>query len=216
MAYRILLADDDRLAAASLRILIERDENYHVAGLAQSADEAAALFRQEKPDVALLDIRMGDTNGIDAAETILAEFPDACILFLTTFKDAEYIRRALRLGVHGYLLKQNYEGIVPALDAALAGQAVYGSEILASVPQALSGDLSASKREQLSRQGLTERECDAVEYVAQGMNNKEIAAALFLSEGTVRNLISLSLDKLDVRDRTQLAIYYLQLPGETS
>lgn len=214
MSYRILLADDDVLAAQSLRILIERTSDYQVVGSAQTATEAVELYRKEQPDAALLDIRMGESNGIDAAEIILQEYPEARILFLTTFKDAEYIRRALRLGVQGYLLKQNYEGIIPALNAALAGQSVYGTEILARAPQAINEDVSRVKREYLMGKGLTERECDAVEYVAQGMNNKEIAAALFLSEGTVRNLVSLSLDKLNVRDRTQLAIYYLQLAGD--
>lgn len=214
MSYRILLADDDVLAAQSLRILIERTSDYQVVGSAQTATEAVELYRKEQPDAALLDIRMGESNGIDAAEIILQEYPEARILFLTTFKDAEYIRRALRLGVQGYLLKQNYEGIIPALNAALAGQSVYGTEILARAPQAINEEVSRVKREYLMGKGLTERECDAVEYVAQGMNNKEIAAALFLSEGTVRNLVSLSLDKLNVRDRTQLAIYYLQLAGD--
>lgn len=214
MSYRILLADDDVLAAQSLRILIERTSDYQVVGSAQTATEAVELYRKEQPDAALFDIRMGESNGIDAAEIILQEYPEARILFLTTFKDAEYIRRALRLGVQGYLLKQNYEGIIPALNAALAGQSVYGTEILARAPQAINEDVSRVKREYLMGKGLTERECDAVEYVAQGMNNKEIAAALFLSEGTVRNLVSLSLDKLNVRDRTQLAIYYLQLAGD--
>lgn len=212
---RILLADDDRLAANALRVLIEQDERYEVVAVGASATEAVELYRQEKPDVALLDIRMGEESGIDAAEAILAEDGEARILFLTTFQDAEYIRRALRLGVQGYLLKQNYEGIIPALNAALAGQTVYGSEIMAKAPQLLADLEGGSRREHLQAAGLTTRECEITELVSQGMNNKEIAATLFLSEGTVRNLISVSLEKLGLRDRTQLAIHYLQLGSDT-
>ena len=139
-----------------------------------------------------------------AAATILATAPTAKILFLPTFSDDEYIVRALRLGAKGYLLKQDFESIVPALHAVYGGQNVFGSEVVKKIPDIL----SSPKEPDVSELPLNEKEIEIMKLVAEGLNNKEIAQSLFLSEGTVRNYLSSTLEKLNLRDRTQLAIYY--------
>jgi DNA-binding NarL/FixJ family response regulator len=131
-------------------------------------------------------------------------FPDARILFLTTFSDNEYIVKALLIGAKGYLIKQDAEAIAPALGAVMSGQSVFGGEVVAKLPSFLAGQ----GRRGLSGYDVNERELEIIEQVAKGFNNKEIADTLFLSEGTVRNYISVILEKLQLRDRTQLAVLY--------
>ena len=152
-----------------------------------------------------MDIRMGEKTGIDAGKRIVANNPDAKILFLTTFADNEYIIEALKLGAKGYLLKQNFESIIPSVKAVYSGQNVYGEEIVAKLSY-VSG--KEGKKNPLEEYDLTDRERDIIEKVADGLSNREIAEELFLGEGTVRNYLSIILEKLNLRDRTQLAIFY--------
>ena len=143
-------------------------------------------------------------TGLEAGEMILKKHPDAKILYLTTFADDEYILKAVRTGAKGYILKQDFQGIIPALQAVMNGQTVYGEKIMGRLP-----DIMYS-RNGFSYDGadISEREQEIIELVAQGLSNKEISAQLYLSEGTVRNYISTILEKLCLRDRTQLAVFY--------
>ena len=166
-----------------------------------------ALYKEHTPDILLMDIRMEGMNGLDAAATILAKDPSAKILFLTTFSDDEYVVNALKCGAKGYILKQDFEGIVPALQAVYSGQSVFGGEIVNKLPSIQAAD---SKAEKFAEKGITEKEFEIIELVAKGLSNREIAEQLFLSEGTVRNYLSNVLDKLELRDRTQLVVYYYQ------
>ncbi|MBV7390751.1 MULTISPECIES: response regulator transcription factor [Enterococcus] len=203
---RVVVVDDDRLVTESLKTILEASGEIKVVATGQSASEAVTLYLKEKPDVLLSDIRMGDSTGITAAKEILQQDTAAIILLLTTFSDDEYIREALSLGVKGYLIKQNLAAIVPAIKAVYNGQSVFGSEIAGK----LSEVLQQQPQKKAATFQLSEREEAILLEVARGKNNKEIAKALFLSEGTVRNYISQLLDKLAVRDRTQLAIFYYQ------
>ena len=119
---RVVLADDDTLAAVSLKTILEAENGIVVVGMGSHGGEAADLYEKEKPDILLMDIRMETVSGIEAAKQVLSRHPEAKIIFLTTFSDDEYIIQALGMGVKGYLLKQNFEGIVPALKAVLGGQ----------------------------------------------------------------------------------------------
>lgn len=206
---KVLLADDDLLICMSLRIIIEAGGDLAVVGTATDGASAAALYEQLQPDVVLLDIRMKPTDGLQAGEKILAHNPRARLLFLTTFSDDTYIIRALRMGACGYILKQNFSCIVPAIKAVHAGQQVFGDDIMARIPALVSDPQNPD----LIAFGLSEREIELIRLVAEGMNNKEIAAHLYLSEGTVRNQISVVLEKLDLRDRTQLAVFYYKQQG---
>lgn len=199
---RVLLMDDDELVLSSLKSIMEYNQ-IEVAGIGKDGKEALKLYRQTQPDIILTDIRMKEMDGILAAQEVLAEFPEAKILLLTTFEDEEYISKALRIGCKGYILKQNISHIIPALQAAYAGSMVFDEEIISKIKNGSSAEDEVPKIPELS-----EREDAILKAVAEGMNNKEIAGQLYLSEGTVRNYISELLAKLEVRDRTQLAIYY--------
>ncbi|MCM1083373.1 MAG: response regulator transcription factor [Clostridium sp.] len=201
---RVILVDDDALVAVSLKTILEANEEIEVTATGHSGEEAIKLYGQYKPDVLLMDIRMTGMSGLEAGETILAGYNDAKILYLTTFMDDEYIVKALNIGAKGYILKQDFEGIVPALMAVAKGQSVFGQDIVEKLPCLM------SKKEAFDYEGygISDKEFEIIVEVAAGKSNKEISAKLFLSEGTVRNYISTILEKLGLRDRTQLAIFY--------
>lgn len=200
----VLIVDDDKLVCSSLKTILEA-KGVTIVGTGNNGQEAIALYDEFLPDVLLMDIRMEGMNGVDASETILKQHLEAKILFLTTFSDDEYIVKALSLGVKGYILKQNFDSIIPALDAVFSGQNVFNTEIISKLPSLL-----AKKSDASFTYDLSERELTIIELVAKGLNNKELADTLFLSEGTIRNYLSTLLNKLDLRDRTQLAIFYYQ------
>lgn len=199
----ILIVDDDKLVCASLKIILEADSQIQVVGTANSGKEAVSLFDELKPHVVLIDIRMDGMTGLDAAEAILKEDKDAKIVFLTTFSDDEYIAKAFQIGAKGYILKQNFDSIIPSIKAVFMGQRVFGEDVIAKMPS-----LKNPYGIGLGKYQLSDREVEIITQVANGLSNREISEELFLSEGTVRNYISGVLDKLELRDRTQLAIFY--------
>lgn len=203
---RILLVDDDFLITTALKTILEADKEIEVCGSGKSGKEAVSLYASLIPDILLMDIRMEEMDGLAASKEILSRYPQARILLLTTFLDDEYIIQALKLGAKGYLLKQDYNSIIPALKAVFSGQTVYGSEITAKLP----GLLNNQKSFPWEDYHIGPRELEVIDLVAQGLSNKEIAGKLYLSEGTVRNYLSTVLDKLELRDRTQLAVFYLK------
>ncbi len=201
--FNLIIVDDDNLVCQALNLIVNASDNINVIATGNNGYDAVNLYRTHKPDVILMDIRMGDFTGLDAADEILKNDKDAKILFLTTFADEEYIARALRLGAKGYLLKQNFDSIVPSIIAVMNGQRVFGDEIISKLP-----DIYSTSIPNFSNYGLTERETEVVTKIAEGLSNKEISDILFLSEGTIRNYISVILEKLNLRDRTQIAIFY--------
>lgn len=238
MDIRILIIDDDELVAMSLEMILNAEDGMTAVGNGYSGTDAILLYDELLPDVLLMDIRMKDMTGLDAAEQILAAHADARILFLTTFSDDEYIVKALQLGVKGYLLKQDYRSVASSIRAVYNGQNVFGGAVVEKLPGLMRADrpvsseknsMSASDMtnsqsgnsdgdgtsdEKIQRnyvsKGITDREYQLIQLVAKGLSNKEIADRVFLSEGTVKNYLSSILDKLDLRDRTQLAVYYYE------
>ena len=200
----IIIVDDDKLVSLSLKTILEAQPDISVIALGSNGEDAIALFEQHKPDVLLMDIRMDKMNGLDAAKEIIAKYDDAKILLLTTFSDDEYIIKAIQYGAKGYILKQAFESIAPAINAVYNGQTVFGDEIMNKIPSLM----KKQENTDYSSFGLTDKEFEIVKYVADGLNNKEIAAEMFFGEGTVRNYISTILEKLELRDRTQLACFY--------
>ena len=196
---RIILIDDDQLVTLSLKTILESTGSVQVLATGASGAEAIALYQQWKPDVLLLDIQMPNGSGLDAGEQILQQDPNARILFLTTFSDDAYIAKALELGAKGYLLKQDFAGIVPALEAVMQGQHVFGEQVVSC----FSKQFKKKSTFDYAKYDITEKEQEIIAQVA-----KEIAAALCFSEGTIRNYLSSILEKLQLRDRTQLAVYY--------
>lgn len=201
---KIVIVDDDCLVTEALKTILEINEDVQVLATGVDGRDAVKLFREYKPDVLLMDIRMKNMNGLEASAEILKTDPDANILLLTTFLDDEYIVKALRLGAKGYLLKQDYASILPALRAVYSGQTVFGQEIVSKIP-----DLIRKKEEfDYNSYEINAREKEIIRLIAEGYSNKEIALELYLSEGTVRNYLSSILDKLQLRDRTQVAVFY--------
>ncbi|WP_173459633.1 response regulator transcription factor [Ruminococcus flavefaciens] len=200
----IVVIDDDKLVALSLKTILESTGKVTVAAMGSNGEEAIELYRQHRPDVMLMDIRMEGMTGIEAGEVILNESPEAKILYLTTFSDDEYIVKALNMGAKGYILKQDFDGIAPALDAVMRGQSIFGDKIINKLPELM----VPKEKYDFAAHGISDKEREIMELVAEGLSNKEISERIFLGEGTIRNYISNLLDKLELRDRTQLAVYY--------
>lgn len=201
---KIVIVDDDYLVTEALKTILEANEDVQVSATGADGREAVKLFEEYRPDVLLMDIRMKNMNGLEALTEILKADPKANVLLLTTFLDDEYIVKALRLGAKGYLLKQDYTSILPALRAICSGQTVFGKQIMSKIP-----DLIRKEKEfDYSFYEINDREREVIRLIAEGYSNKEIASELYLSEGTVRNYLSTILDKLQLRDRTQVAVFY--------
>ncbi|MXQ74464.1 response regulator [Clostridiaceae bacterium DONG20-135] len=203
---RIIIIDDDHLVLNSLKMILEAQSDIEVVAIGDDGEQAISLYQQYHPDVLLMDIRMQKVNGLEASMAILKADSQARILLLTTFNDDEYIVQALRLGVKGYILKQNYDVIYPALKAVCQNQRVFNDEIMMKLPDLM----KRSDHPDYEKWQLSDKEQELIIQVANGASNREIANNLCLSEGTVRNYLSVIMEKVQVRDRTQLAIFYYQ------
>ncbi len=200
----IIIIDDDKIICDALKQIINQNEDYNVLDVGYSYDDALRLYYEHKPDITLLDIRLADKNGIDVADKILSDYPNAKIIFLSTFSEDEYILKAIKIGAKGYIIKHDIETIITSLKSVYNNQVVFAKEVYEKLPTLL----KRNKKNHIEELNLTETQMDILENVALGLNNKEIAEKLFLGEGTVRNYISNLLTKLDLRNRTELAVYY--------
>ncbi len=209
MKKKVILIDDDKLVTISLKTILENNGEIEVVATGMDGDDAIELYKKYKPDVVLMDIQMKNKSGLSAAEEILHENDSAKILLLTTFQDDEYIVKALNIGAKGYILKQDFESIEPAVIAVAAGQTVFGGKVMSRIPQLMGKDKGDNSLI-FEEKGINDKEMDIIKQVADGKNNKEISDILCLSEGTVRNYLSVILEKLELRDRTQLAVFYLK------
>lgn len=202
MAIRILIGDDDPLVREALGLILGKDPDFEVAAAVADGQQAVDACLATDIDVALLDIRMPRMDGIRAAARITGG--SSCrVILLSTFNEEELVRGALSSGASGYLLKGcGVEEIKEAARLVHSGHAVFKDEVFASIregPERPAGDLGA----------LSPRERQIVKLVADGYSNREAACALGLSEGTVKNHVSSILDKLGLRQRTQIAVYYV-------
>ena len=201
---KILITDDDILVCNALKTILQVEADIEITGICTDGKTAISVYQKVKPDILLIDIRMPEMTGLETGKEILRLFPAAKIIFLTTFSDDDYIIKALQMGAKGYLIKQDFESIVPALRAVHLGQNVFGNEIISRLPDLMSNADRFSREET----NLTDKEKEIIQLVAEGKSNRELAVELSLSEGTVRNYLSIILEKLQLRDRTQLAVYY--------
>lgn len=208
---RVVIADDIQILRQGLKAIFSQDAEIEVAGLAADGREALRLCRTQKPDVVLMDMRMPEFDGSWGIQRIKEEFPQIKVLVLTTFDDEETVESAISHGADGYILKEmEDEKIIQAVKTVHTGIRVFGDSVFEGMrrqmkPSGTSGNMEAQVREKID--SLTERERDIMRCVACGMDNKEIAASLYLAEGTVRNHISRILEKLELKDRTQLAVF---------
>ena len=212
---RVVIADDDAVVAESLRIVLDAQPDIEVAGCGTDGADAVRLAAEAAPDVVLLDIQMPGVDGLAAAEQILAAPQPPRVVFLTTFSDDEYIVRALSLGAAGYLIKQDVAGVAPALRAVMAGRSVLEGEVLERAVALGAGGAAGASGATAEKPDLatvfpqlTDREREVVALIAEGLDNREVAAAAYMGEGTVRNHISSILAKLHLRNRTQIAVAY--------
>jgi len=204
---KVLIVDDDALIREGLKILLEIEADFQVVGTASNGQEAFDMCRKEKPDLVLMDIRMPIMDGVLGTKLIKSHFKDIKVVILTTFKDDEYIKEALKSGAEGYILKnQPADSIIESLRAVSMGNIVLERE----VAHALSAMLKEGKRAASERLNISQRELGILKLVAEGLSNREIAERLNLSEGTTRNYVTGLLEKLGFRDRTQLAIFYIR------
>ncbi|MBF6978439.1 response regulator transcription factor [Aerococcaceae bacterium zg-BR22] len=202
---KIVIADDEQLIRSGLKLMLNTFSDIDVVGVASNGQEALEQCQQHEVDVVLMDIRMPKVNGIEGTKLVKTHFPDVAVLIVTTFQDGDYILKAMNEGASGYLLKDSdYDEIYQAIKTVAAKQIVLD----AAVTKQLLQQSSPTKSEVATQ--LSAKEIQLLSAIAHGLNNKEIAQQLFLAEGTVKNNISQLLVKLDLRDRTQLAIFAIE------
>lgn len=211
---KVLIADDQELIRQSLRIVLDSRSEFTVTDAVSNGVEVIQSIRRDKPDVILMDIRMPKMDGVQCTKIVKEGYPDIRIIILTTFDDDEYVYNALRFGASGYLLKGvSMDGLAEAIMTVYQGQAMINPDIATKVLRFFSqmaSDQSPIHIEDRQVEEITHNEWKIIDEVAKGHSNKEISEILSLSEGTVRNYISTILDKLGLRDRTQLAIWAIQ------
>lgn len=204
---RILLAEDQVMVREGLKLMIETDDEMKVVGEANNGKEAIDLCEKQFFDIVILDIRMPVMDGIEAAKIIQSRWKQTKILILTTFDHNEYVMDALKIGVNGYILKNaDTASLIRSIRSALDGGLAVEDQVAAKVMPLLLNQ----KEEKTADPTLTPRERSILKCIGEGLSNSEIGDQLGLSVGTVKNNTSQILNKLALRDRTQLAIYAIR------
>lgn len=211
---KVMIADDQELIRESLAIVMGANPDMEITGMAADGQQVLEEISKEKPDVILMDIRMPGMDGVECTRQVKEKYPDISIIVLTTFDDDEYVYGALKYGASGYLLKGiSMKELSEAIRTVHSGRAMINPEITDKVVKLFNrmakGNYTIRVDEVQTRE-LTKTEWRVIQKIGCGFSNKEVAADLFLSEGTVRNYLSSILAKLDLRDRTQLAIWAVQ------
>ena len=212
---KVLIADDQELIRQSLQIVLNSKQDIEVSDVAANGQEVIQCIRKNKPDIILMDIRMPKMDGVQCTKIIKENYPQIKIIILTTFDDDEYVFNALKYGASGYLLKGvSMDELSDAIRTVYSGRAMINPDIAAKVlrlfSQMAQTNYTIPVEEKDIRQ-LTKTEWRIIAQVEKGASNKEIADTLSLSEGTIRNYLSTILNKLNLRDRTQLAIWAVQI-----
>lgn len=202
----MLIVDDDALIRDGLKILLELEKDFSVVGAATNGKEAFELCQKERPDIVLMDIRMPIMDGVLGTKLIKQHMPAIKVVILTTFKDDDYIKEAIKSGAEGYILKnQPSDSIMECLRTVGKGNTVFEKEVASTLSMMLK-----EEKKTPTNLNLSTRELEVLSLIAEGLSNKEIAERIYLSEGTTRNYVTVLLEKLQLRDRTQLAIFYLK------
>ena len=214
---KVLIADDQELIRQSLEIVLSTKEGIEVTGTAKDGREVIRCIRKEKPDVILMDVRMPEMDGVQCTEIIKENYPQIKIIILTTFDDDEFVFSALKHGASGYLLKGiSMDDLEEAIKTVVQGGSMINPDVATKVVELFS-KMAQSNFDMMidakNVEDLNETERKVTHLVGCGMSNKEISGKLSLSEGTIRNYLSSILNKLDLRDRTQLACLLYTSPS---
>jgi DNA-binding NarL/FixJ family response regulator len=208
-SVRILLVDDHEVVRLGLKSLIERHPDFNVVAEASSETDAVQKALDIKPDVVLMDIRLAGGNGVAACQQIMSELPQTKVIMLTSYAEDEMLFAAIRAGAVGYVLKQGgSQDVIRAIEAAARGEGALDPSLTQRVFSEMRRALE--KEEASAFAELTEQEKQVLSLIAEGKTNREIAGALYLSEGTVRNYVSSILSKLDIANRAEAAAYAIQ------
>lgn len=203
MSIKVLICDDDSLIRESLKILLPLKGDIEVVAEGSNGEEAIDICKEKEIDVALIDVRMPKVNGVEAVKEISKSTNTKCLI-LTTFDEEEYINQAMEYGAKGYILKNNSpEQIANSITSVFNSTIVINENILDKIH-------SMNVNPKISKYEFTEREVDIIKAISEGLNNKEISKKLFISEGTVRNYITMILDKTNLEHRTAIAVNYLK------
>ncbi|WP_288480486.1 response regulator transcription factor [uncultured Clostridium sp.] len=202
MKINLVIADDDSLIRESLKIILGSDKEINIIGAFNDGLEALKYINENEVDIAVLDVRMPNLNGVETIKEIRNEKTKSIVL--TTFDEDEYIEKALKYGAKGYILKNTEpKQIIETIKMVYRGNSVIQEEVLEKIKYGL----SIEEREDLSK--FTQREIEIIKEITNGLSNKEISKKLFISEGTVKNYITSILQKTNLEHRTQIAIKYL-------
>ncbi len=210
---RILIVDDQELMRESLELILKTDDRFEVTGLAENGQQAIRMVEDSPPDIVLMDIRMPEIDGTESLKIIKERFPKVKVIMLTTFDSDEYIYRSLKYGANGFLLKGiSKDDLLSSITAVHSGGVSIDPKTAQKVFE-IFGRMAQSyvfTDENQTVDNLSLIELRIIQYIGRGLSNKEIINEIHLSEGTVRNYISTILKKLDLRDRTQIAIFAIQ------
>lgn len=200
---KLLIVDDEKLIREGLKLMLSVFDDIEVVGTAENGYKALEICKSVDVDVVLMDIRMKECDGVIGTRLIKEQFTKIKVIILTTFKDKEYIQEALKYGAFGYMLKDSsHDVIYEGIKAAYKGNMVVHPDVAIE----MMGSNTNTKKD-IDVYGLTEKEIKIIEAIAKGLTNKEISEEVFLSEGTIKNNITNILSKLELRDRTQIAIF---------
>ena len=203
MSIKVLICDDDSLIRESLKVLLPLKGDIEIVAVAEDGEEAVSICATEEMDVALLDIRMPKMSGVEAVKEIASKTDTKCLI-LTTFDEEDYINEAMEYGAKGYILKNSTpDQIVQSITSVYNNTIVMNENVL----NKFQGKNGAP---QFTKYDFTEREKDIIIAISEGLSNKEISKKLFISEGTIRNYITMILDKTDLEHRTAIAVNYLK------
>lgn len=216
---KVLIADDQELIRSSIQIILEANPKFKVTATVADGEEVLGAIKKERPDVILMDVRMPKMDGTVCTKYVKSKYPEIKVIILTTFDDDDFIFSALKYGASGYLLKGvSNDQLYQAIETVYQGGAMINPNIAEKVFKLFSKMAQSNyaiQVDQTESKHFSKNEWRVIQQVGLGLSNKEISAKLYLSEGTVRNYISSILSQLDLRGRTQLAIWAVQT-GVTS
>ncbi|WP_010296565.1 response regulator transcription factor [Clostridium senegalense] len=200
---KLLIVDDEKLIREGLKVMLSTFDDIEVVGMAENGYKALEICKNTDVDVVLMDIRMKECDGVMGTRLIKEQFAKIKVIILTTFKDKEYIQEALKYGAFGYMLKDSsHDVIYDGIKTAYKGNMVVHPDVAIEMI-----GINTVIKKDIHKYNLIEKEIKIIKAIAGGLSNKEIAEELFLSEGTIKNNITNILSKLDLRDRTQIAIF---------